>query len=52
VTPIRIFEKPNGEIMQLLVMDPITQQVTQFSLTNSKAMFWSLLVQIMEDGFY
>lgn len=46
------FGKPNGEIMLFLVMDPITQQVSQFSLTNLKAMFWSLFVQIMEDGLY
>lgn len=52
VTLIRIFGKPNGEIMLFLVMDPITQQVSQFSLTNLKAMFWSLFVQIMEDGLY
>ncbi len=52
VTPTQIFGKPNGEIMLFLVTDPITQQVSQFSSTNSKAMFWKLFVQIMEDGLY
>ncbi len=52
VTPTQIFGKPNGEIMLFLDTDPITQQVSQFSSTNSKAMFWKLFVQIMEDVLY
>ncbi len=52
MTPTQIFGKPNGEIMLFLFMDPITQQVSQFSSTNSKAIFWKLFVQVMEDGLY
>ncbi len=49
VTRTQILGKPNGEIMLFLVTDPITQ-VSQFSSINSKAMFWKLFLQIMEDG--
>ncbi len=44
-------ENPMGRLL-FLFTDPITQQVSQFSSTNSKAMFWKLFVQIMEDGLY
>ncbi len=41
-------ENPMGRLL-FLFTDPITQKVSQFSSTNSKAMFWKLFVQIMED---
>ncbi len=48
---LKFLENPMGRLL-FLFTDSITQKVSQFSSTNSKAIFWKLFVQVMEDGLY